>query len=95
MKALSLDDIKSSVAQVAKQYSVKSVSLFGSFAEGKQTTSSDIDLLVEFSKAISIYQLAALKLKLEELTGRNVDIIPAPLPTDTFLNITSEVAIYG
>lgn len=33
-----------------KQHGVKRIGLFGSYARGKQTQSSDIDLIVEFAK---------------------------------------------
>ena len=94
-KPLSIRDIKSRFAKVAKDYPITRASVFGSYAEGRQTTNSDIDLLVEFDDAISIYTLARLKLKMEESTGRNVDIVPTPIPAESFVRIRKEVPIYG
>ena len=45
---LSLNQIKSSVAQVAPLYDIEKVTLFGSYAENVQNKKSDVDLLVEF-----------------------------------------------
>ena len=35
------------VSDIAKQYGVKKVALFGSYSTGKQTSVSDIDLLID------------------------------------------------
>lgn len=55
---------------------VKRAAIFGSFARGDATEESDIDLLIEFKgKEKSLLDLAALKIKLEESLGRNVDLL--------------------
>jgi hypothetical protein len=56
------------------QYGVGSISLFGSIARGEATETSDVDLLVEFSKPIGLFQFVALKRALEETLGRPVDL---------------------
>jgi len=92
---LSLTTIKSSVAQVAEVYDIKKVSLFGSYAKGTQTEDSDIDLLVEFFQpSVSLFKIARVKLKLEEITGKNVDVIHSPLAEDCWLEINGEVLLY-
>jgi uncharacterized protein len=52
--------------------------LFGSYSRGEETVDSDIDLLVSFDSAarISLMKLSGMSLELEELLGREVDIIP-------------------
>ena len=91
-----LSTIKSSVAEVAKQYDIKKAVLFGSYADGTQTESSDIDLLVEFSESsVSLFKLAGVKLRLEELTGKNVDVIHSPIPDGSLIEIEKEVLVYG
>ena len=88
-------DIKSSVKQIVQLYGIKKVSLFGSYASGSQTECSDIDLLVEFREpAVSIFKLAGLKIKLQELTGKTVDVIHSPVPADSLIEINREVLIY-
>lgn len=92
---LTLEEIKSSVAQVAPLYDVKKVVLFGSYADGKQTKNSDIDLLVEFSeKFVSLFVIIGMQQDLEELTGKNVDVIHAPIPKGSLIKINSEVVVY-
>ena len=93
---LKVADIKSSVEKVAREYDIKKVSLFGSYANGNSTEESDIDLLVEFNnRPVSIYKIAGVKLKLEELTGKDVDVIACPIPPNSLLEIDREMLIYG
>ena len=93
---LTIGDIQHNVAQIAPLYEIKKVSLFGSYAKGTQTEGSDIDLLVEFkSRPISIYRIAGVKLKMEELTGKEVDVIVSPVPPNALIEIDKEVLIYG
>ena len=96
-QVLAIADIQSCVAQVAGFYDVKKVSLFGSYAQGKQTQKSDIDLLVEFkdNSKVTLFTLFDLQDELKELTGKNVDVIALPIPKDSILEIDKEIPIYG
>ncbi|MEI6753635.1 MAG: nucleotidyltransferase family protein [Paludibacter sp.] len=57
-----------------KEYSVKSIGLFGSYADETNTEESDIDLLVEFEKPIG-WKFFTLELYLEQILGRKVDLV--------------------
>jgi len=54
---------------------VASLSLFGSVARGDSTDDSDIDLLVRFDGRASFDRYMDLKLFLEDLLGRRVDLV--------------------
>ena len=58
--------------------------------EGEMTEESDIDLLVELPETASLLDLAGLKIDIEELLGRNVDVLTYdslhPLLRDRILN---------
>jgi uncharacterized protein len=54
---------------------VKSLSVFGSLARGEATAESDIDMLVEFDRSVGLFEFIRLKLYLEELTGRQIDLV--------------------
>ena len=71
-KVLSL--LKSHKRQL-KKFGVRSISLFGSMARNQARKRSDIDLLVEFDKPIGLFGFARLKMYLEELLGRKVDLV--------------------
>ena len=59
-----------------KSYGVKSVGIFGSFAASRQTSKSDVDVLVEFKKEDKTFDnYMELKLFLEKLFKRRVDLV--------------------
>lgn len=53
---------------------VLSASLFGSFSRGTATKDSDIDLLVEFKKGMSLFKLSRLSSEIENAVHRKVSI---------------------
>jgi predicted nucleotidyltransferase len=57
------------------QRGVKSLAVFGSLARGEVTPASDIDVLVEFDRPVGLFEFIRLKMYLEELTGRQVDLV--------------------
>ena len=54
---------------------VKSLEIFGSTARGDARPDSDIDFLVEFQEPPSFDRYMDVKLYLEDLTGRRVDLV--------------------
>ena len=55
---------------------VRSIGLFGSFARGEQTPSSDVDVLVEFEPAKHTFDnFMDVSFLLEDLFGRRVEIV--------------------
>jgi len=67
--------MRRTVMPVLKQHDVKRASLFGSFARGKETKNSDLDLLIEFKGQKSLFDLVGLKLALEAKIHRKVDLV--------------------
>lgn len=53
---------------------VEAVSLFGSFARDEARADSDVDLLVEFSAPVGLFEFVRLKRFLEGILGRTVDL---------------------
>ncbi len=70
-----IDEIKDIFVEVLEKYEVKRAALFGSIVREEATKESDIDLLIEFKGEKSLLDLAGLKLELEELLKRKVDVI--------------------
>ncbi len=60
---------------MAKEYSVKTIGVFGSVARDEQTGQSDIDLLVEFSKPVGFVTFMRLENFLSEQLGNKVDLV--------------------
>ena len=75
MNNYQVNKLKKSLVQVLKRHDVKKAALFGSIVKGKATEKSDIDLLIEFKGRKSLLDLAGLKLELQELLKRNVDVL--------------------
>lgn len=57
-----------------KRYGVKTLALFGSMARGDDREGSDVDILVTFEGKPTFDRFMGLKLDLEELLGRPVDL---------------------
>lgn len=57
-----------------KQFGVKSLALFGSFARDEAREDSDVDMLVEFETPPTFSAYMDLKFYLEDLLGRPVDL---------------------
>jgi len=72
---MSLQKIKGKILPILKKHDVSRAALFGSAACGEATEKSDIDLLVSFEGEKSLLDLAGLKIELEELLGRKVDVV--------------------
>jgi len=93
---LTHDEIRSAVAKTAEAHPIKSVFYFGSYADGRATSESDLDLLIEFHKPrISLLVLSAIKIDLEEQLKIPVDVIHAPLPEDSLIEPQKVVQVYG
>jgi predicted nucleotidyltransferase len=63
------------VAALCNRYHPKTLRVFGSVARNEATSESDIDLLVTFSKPISLLQLVCLEQELSSVLGRKVDLL--------------------
>lgn len=66
------------VIQACKGFRVKSLHVFGSFAEGQSNVSSDIDFIVEFERdgySGAFEQFMGFKERLESVLGRPVDLL--------------------
>jgi len=68
-------EIKNRIIPVLKDYGIKKAALFGSIVKGESTEDSDIDILVEMPETATLLELAALKIELEEILKKNVDIL--------------------
>jgi len=81
MKAtLSIEDVVQRLQglkpTLKRRFKVREIGVFGSLARGEQTTSSDIDLLVEFEEGADLFDWIGLMLFLEETLGHPVDVVP-------------------
>ena len=80
VKVMSLDEIKEVIEQhrpeLKREFHVDKIGVFGSYARGTQKKRRDIDFLVTFDQAISLFDHVDLTIYLKELMGCKVDVIP-------------------
>ena len=95
MKSYALREIREVVSRLAAQYGAKRVYLFGSYARGDMTDSSDIDLRID-KGAIRGLQMGGLAADLEDAFGIPVDLVPTGSLDKKFLRSISddEVLLY-
>ncbi len=71
------------ILAIAAKHGAYNLRVFGSVARGEANEQSDIDLLVDYSlDRITPWFPAGLKLELEKLLGRKVDIATEPALKD-------------
>jgi len=69
-----LERLRQHYPDLASQFKVSNLALFGSFARDEQTSASDVDLLVSFAEPIG-FGFMHLGDRLEDLLGRRVDLV--------------------
>jgi len=91
---LTHEKISDAVIKAALTFPLVKAAYFGSYADGRATEGSDLDLLVEFNEpAVSILTVIGLKQYLEEELAVAVDVIHAPLPQGSIIEIDNTVNI--
>ena len=73
----SIDDIRNRIAPLAEKYHIPAIYLFGSYARGEATETSDLDFLVDTTgtELNSLLKLGALYCDLEAAFGKEIDLI--------------------
>ena len=93
---LTINQIENAASTVANEFPVTKIELFGSYARGNNKPESDVDLLVEFNNdAVSLLTLSAIKLRFEELLGVSVDLVHAPIPENSIIELDKVVPLYA
>ena len=85
-----LEEIKRKILPILQRYGVKRAGLFGSCVREGMREESDIDILVEIEKNISLLDFVGIKLEIEEALGRKIDLVEystiKPLLKERILN---------
>lgn len=72
---LDIEKIKQLILPVLQRYGVSKAALFGSTARNQMRPDSDVDILVQIDKDISLLDFVGLKIDLEQELHRNVDVV--------------------
>jgi predicted nucleotidyltransferase len=75
-----IDEVREIIRQhsgvLAERYGVSVVGIFGSYVRNEEKAGSDIDLLAEILKPISLLELVGAELYLSEVLALKVDLVP-------------------
>ena len=81
--------LKDHLAILSKEFKVRKIGIFGSYARNEATADSDIDILVEFREPIG-WEFVDLQNYLEEILRHRVDLVTVralkPQLKDTILS---------
>ena len=70
-----LDELRGIVAPIAKRHHLGCVYLFGSYARGCATDTSDVDLCVDASALRGMFALGSLYADLEDALQKKLDLV--------------------
>lgn len=77
---MTLTDIKNKLItlkpELHERFGVSEIGVFGSWVRGDQKETSDIDVLVDFDREISLFDILELEEHLGEVFGCKVDLVP-------------------
>ena len=74
---MTVDTIKKQIVPILKKEGVTRAAIFGSFARGEQTKKSDIDILIDIPKHMSLFGFIGLEHQLTDALDIKVDLIDA------------------
>lgn len=66
---------RSEILRLAAEHGVSNLRVFGSVARGEADAESDIDLMVDLAPGRSLFDLGGLVMDLQDLLGREVDVV--------------------
>ena len=72
---LDFEQLKKTILPILQHYGVSKAALFGSSARDQMRSDSDVDILVQIDRDISLLDFVGLKIDLEEKLKRKVDIV--------------------
>ncbi|MDD2671308.1 MAG: nucleotidyltransferase family protein [Syntrophales bacterium] len=70
-----VSEIKKYKKELAKEFHIKELGIFGSLVRGEERIDSDIDMLVVFEQPIDLFRFLDLEERLSEVSGRKVDLV--------------------
>ena len=89
-----LDRLNAEAPGLKRKYGVKSLAVFGSMARGDDHEGSEVDMLVTFEGPATVDNFMRLKLDLEDLFGRRVDLLtPRCLSPETTDEIDTDAIL--
>jgi predicted nucleotidyltransferase len=94
---LTQEKIRDAVAEVAPQYGINEVYLFGSYARGDATEESDCDFRIVGGNIRSLLDLSGLHIRLKKALDKEIDVVMTKNMKESFYQLIKdeEVLIYA
>ena len=70
-----IEEIKPKIKKILEKNKIKKAGIFGSYVRGEQKKNSDIDIIIEPTKDMSLLGFVGVKLELEDELGRKIDLV--------------------
>ena len=74
-----LQEIKQTLSRILpdtkQRYKLRDMGIFGSYVKNTQTQQSDVDILVDFEEAPSLFEFVELKNELSDVLNMKVDVV--------------------
>ena len=67
--------LRKEMPRLKREYDIRSIGLFGSYAKGTQGAESDVDILVEYEKTPGMLRYLDLENEVSKLLGCKVDLV--------------------
>ncbi len=61
--------------ELKRSYGVSRIELFGSYVRGEQRENSDLDVLIDFDREVSLLDVVGLEIFLSESLGIKADVV--------------------
>ena len=88
-----LGKLSKAKSELQKQFKVRKLALFGSYARGEQQADSDVDILVDVDPSIGL-EFVTLAQRIETLLGINVDLVSSRAVTSQAMEFIKPELIY-
>ena len=69
-----VEEMRQEILPILERYEATMAWLFGCCVRGEMREDSDIDILVDIGRNISLFDFVGLKIEIEEALGRKVDL---------------------
>ncbi|MBU4070181.1 MAG: nucleotidyltransferase family protein [Nanoarchaeota archaeon] len=70
-----INKIKNKILPILKKHNVKKAGIFGSYARGEEKKNSDIDILIQPTKDMSLFDIVGIEIELKNILGKKVDLL--------------------
>jgi uncharacterized protein len=67
--------LREHLPELRERYGVNYLGVFGSYVRGEQKRRSDLDILVEFDRPMTLFQFIRIENELSDLLGLKVDLV--------------------